>query len=271
MRASERAPLARLKDFGGDQLVRDLVARYLAQTSERVAGARNALGQRDSAALAASAHAVRSSSAQLGARDLVAACESLESAAEAHDLDAAAAALEEVSNVFDALGVWLTELGLGEPESADESSGRAERGPLIDRRATIAVIEDNADNRLLIEAMLGETYRLDEYASGAEALQMMSIDPPALVLLDVSLFGMGGLEVLSRMRGDPGLRRVPVIAVTAHAMAGDRERYLAAGFDGYVPKPIVDERVLIEAIARLLPRQPAGSQHDAWNSRDSSV
>ena len=135
----------------------------------------------------------------------------------------------------------------------------------------IVIIEDNADNRLLIDAILGETYRLDEYASGTEALEMMPINPPALVLLDVSLFGMDGLEVLSRMRRDPVLCDLPVVAVTAHAMAGDRERYLAAGFDGYVPKPIVDERVLIDAIERLLPGPPEGGKRGGRNARESSA
>jgi two-component system, cell cycle response regulator DivK len=270
MRASERAALARLKDLGGDQLVRDLLATYLAQTSERIAGAHNALGQRDSALLAASAHAIRSSSAQLGAQELVTACESLEASAESRDLARAAEALRDVSDAFDALGAWLGELGLRDDGSVNELNRVAEPRPPVGRPLTIAVVEDNADNRLLIDAMIGETYRLDEYASGAEALEMMSINPPALVLLDVSLFGMDGLEVLSRMRRDSVLRDIPVIAVTAHAMTGDRERYLAAGFDGYVPKPIVDERVLIDAIERLLPGGPEGGERDGQNTRDWS-
>jgi HPt (histidine-containing phosphotransfer) domain-containing protein len=117
MRDSERAALARLNDFGGDQLVRELVGLYLDQTSERVAAARNALGQRDGAMLAASAHAIRSSSAQLGAQDLVAACESLEASAESRDLARAADALREVSDAFDAFSAWLSELGVHDHES----------------------------------------------------------------------------------------------------------------------------------------------------------
>ena len=119
----------------------------------------------------------------------------------------------------------------------------------------VAVIEDNADNRLLLDAMLGDRFELDEYATGGEALAAMPTRLPDLVLLDVSLPGMDGLEVLARMRDDAALCDVPVIVVTAHAMAGDRERYLAAGFDGYVPKPIVDERVLIDTIEALLSRR----------------
>ena len=271
MRDSERAALARLNDFGGDQLVRELVGLYLDQTSERIATAHNALGQRDGAMLAASAHAIRSSSAQLGAQDLVSACESLETSAESRDLARAAEALRQVSDAFDAFGAWLAELGVGDRVSVDELNRAADLVPPVDRPVIIAVVEDNADNRLLIDAILGETYRLDEYATGTEALQMMPAHPPALVLLDVSLPGMDGLEVLARMRRDAALRDVPVVAVTAHAMAGDRERYLAAGFDGYVPKPIVDERVLIDAIERLLPDEPEGGKRDRRNSPDSST
>lgn len=73
-----------------------------------------------------------------------------------------------------------------------------------------------------------------------------------MLLLDISLPEMDGTELLARLRaaGEP-LATVPAIALTAHAMSGDRERYLALGFDDYVTKPIVDEGVLIEAIERL--------------------
>ena len=77
-------------------------------------------------------------------------------------------------------------------------------------------------------------------------------DRPALVLLDISLPGMDGTAVLAALRADPELKDLPVIALTAHAMAGDREKYLGLGFDGYLTKPIVDERVLIDGIAQLL-------------------
>lgn len=118
--------------------------------------------------------------------------------------------------------------------------------------ATLAVVEDNSDNRLLLRAILGDAYTLEEYENGANALAGLARNRPDVVLLDISLPGMDGTEVLRRIRADAGLRDLPVIALTAHAMSGDREKFLAAGFDDYVTKPIVDETQLLTAIKRLL-------------------
>lgn len=116
----------------------------------------------------------------------------------------------------------------------------------------LAVVEDNADNRLLLQAILGDQFDLEEYDNGTDALAGISGSKPDLVLLDISLPGMDGNEILKRIRADRVLCRLPVIALTAHAMAGDREKFLAAGFDDYITKPIVDERQLFDAIGRLL-------------------
>lgn len=117
---------------------------------------------------------------------------------------------------------------------------------------TIAVVEDNADNRLLLHALLDGPYLVVEFENGADALAGLRAERPDLVLLDISLPGMDGNEILGHIRADAALRSLPVIALTAHAMSGDREKYLAAGFDDYVTKPIVDETILIEAIERGL-------------------
>lgn len=116
----------------------------------------------------------------------------------------------------------------------------------------IAVVEDNPDNRLLVQAILEDQYRLSEYETGADAVAGLEADRPDLILLDISLPEMDGTEVLTWIRQQESLRNTPVIALTAHAMAGDRERYLRAGFNDYVTKPIVDEAVLTETIARWL-------------------
>jgi two-component system cell cycle response regulator DivK len=116
----------------------------------------------------------------------------------------------------------------------------------------IVVVEDNSDNRLLLQAILSNKYEITDYETGIEALDGMTAHPPDLILLDISLPGMDGTEVLKRMRAAPDLKSLPVIALTAHAMTGDRERFLGAGFDDYVTKPLVDETILLDAITRLL-------------------
>ena len=117
----------------------------------------------------------------------------------------------------------------------------------------IAVVEDNPDNRLLVQALLEDRYLIDEYGTGDEALMGLREQRPDLVLLDISLPGRDGTDVLQDLRKDEALKDLPVIALTAHAMSGDRERFLAAGFDDYITKPIVDENVLLDAIRRHLP------------------
>lgn len=121
--------------------------------------------------------------------------------------------------------------------------------------STIAVVEDNPDNRLLLHALLDGDYDIVEFENGVSALAGLRAAPPDLVLLDISLPGMDGNEILAHIRADAALRSLPVIALTAHAMLGDREKYLATGFDDYVTKPIVDETILVGAIERGLRRR----------------
>jgi CheY-like chemotaxis protein len=116
----------------------------------------------------------------------------------------------------------------------------------------IALVEYNPDNRLLVRAILVDLYEVTEYETGSQALDGLRSERPALVLLDISLPGMDGTEVLRHIRTDDSLADLPVVALTAHAMTGDREKFLSAGFDDYLTKPIVDEEVLIGVIARLL-------------------
>lgn len=116
----------------------------------------------------------------------------------------------------------------------------------------VCVVEDNPDNRLLVRTLLEDMYTIQEYVDGKEALEGMKREKPDLVLLDISLPDMDGPEVLQHMRADVDLQGLPVIALTAHAMGGDREKYLAQGFDEYITKPIIDEDLLFSAIEKLL-------------------
>ena len=119
-------------------------------------------------------------------------------------------------------------------------------------KRTIAVVEDNTDNRLLVQAILEDQYEIVEYESGVSALEAFKDLIPDLVLLDISLPEMDGTAVLRKMKEDPRLASVPVIALTAHTMSGDRERFIGEGFDEYISKPILDDTLLLEAIERGL-------------------
>lgn len=124
---------------------------------------------------------------------------------------------------------------------------------------TIAIVEDNEDNRLLLKGILEDFFRLIEFENGADALAALPAESVDLVLLDISLPEMDGVEVLGKIRAIPALRQIPAIALTAHAMAGDRARFLNAGFDDYVSKPIVDETVLLSAIQKCLAQSKNGA------------
>jgi len=114
----------------------------------------------------------------------------------------------------------------------------------------VAVVDDNADNRLIIRTILEDQYEILEFSSGIEAIEGFRSNKPDVVILDISLPEMDGTEILRRIRDDSQLNDLPVIALTAHAMVGDREKYLAAGFNDYVAKPILDMSVLFSTIRR---------------------
>ena len=117
---------------------------------------------------------------------------------------------------------------------------------------TIALVEDNPDNRMLVATLLEDLYTVREYEDGAEAMEGLVKEIPDLVLLDISLPKMSGQEVLAAIRNNSELKALPVVALTAHAMDGDREEFLAQGFDAYVAKPILDEEDLFRVIRVLL-------------------
>ena len=116
----------------------------------------------------------------------------------------------------------------------------------------VAVVDDNSDNRLIIRTILEDQYEIMEFASGIEAIEGFRKNKPDVVILDISLPEMDGTEILRRIRRDAELKDLPVVALTAHAMVGDREKYLAAGFNDYVAKPILDMSVLFSTIQRWI-------------------
>ena len=118
--------------------------------------------------------------------------------------------------------------------------------------ATILYVEDNFDNRMLVRRVLeAEGYRVVEAEDGTKGLDWLQSDIPDLVLMDINLPEIDGYEVTKRFKQFPHMAGVPVIAMTANVMKGDREKTLAAGCDGYIPKPI-DIDALPEQIIKFL-------------------
>jgi two-component system cell cycle response regulator DivK len=105
--------------------------------------------------------------------------------------------------------------------------------------ALVLVVEDNDMSRKLFRDVLQATgYSTLEVTTGEDAVELAVSHGPALVLMDVQLPGIDGVEALERLRRDERTATTPVLALTAQAMHGDRDRFLAAGFDGYLSKPI---------------------------------
>jgi len=103
----------------------------------------------------------------------------------------------------------------------------------------ILVVEDNEMNmKLFRDVLIATGYRTLEATTGAEAVELAAEHRPDLVLMDIQLPDVDGVHALRRLRADRRTADIPVLAVTAQAMHGDRERFLAAGFDGYVSKPV---------------------------------
>jgi CheY-like chemotaxis protein len=118
----------------------------------------------------------------------------------------------------------------------------------------ILVVEDNEKNMKLFRDVLVATgYRTLEATTGGEALDLATRRAPDLVLMDIRLPDMDGVETLRRLRADRRTASIPVLALTAQAMDGDQERFLGAGFDGYLPKP-VDIVQLVGAVKRCCER-----------------
>lgn len=117
---------------------------------------------------------------------------------------------------------------------------------------TIILIEDNADNRLLTQAILESEYEVICFEDGVSALSGLTSINPDLILLDISLPGMDGLEVLKKIRKIEKYSKIPVVALTAHALPGDKEHFLRQGFNDYITKPIIDDRILFSIIKKWI-------------------
>jgi two-component system, cell cycle response regulator len=115
----------------------------------------------------------------------------------------------------------------------------------------VLVVEDNPTNLELMSYLLKAFgHEAIAASSGAEGLRHARSQPPDIVVCDIQMHGVDGFDVLAGIRADEQLRDVPVVAVTASAMVGDRENALAAGFDGYISKPI-DPETFVQSVIRF--------------------
>jgi two-component system cell cycle response regulator DivK len=120
------------------------------------------------------------------------------------------------------------------------------------QQTTVLCIEDNPANMILVERVVeAEGHKLLKAEDGTEALNLLSGIVPDIILLDINLPGIDGLELARRFKADERLSPVPLIATTAQVLVGDRERCLEAGCDDYLPKPL-DIRRLREVIRQHL-------------------
>lgn len=233
----DEAAMQRLLRIGGKDLVAELIAIFLKNTPVRIQAAMAAATSGRMEQVLVAAHSLKSSCANIGANRMNQIAAEIEKHAQNNANGNIAAMLRELDDAFQKVRVALEQ-----------------RGMEAQHHQRIAVVEDNADNRLLVRAILEGLYDISEYENGAEALADMRIHRPDLVLLDISLPGMDGYAVLAALRAAPDMAKLPVIALTAHAMTGDRSKMLAAGFDDYIAKPIDDENNLLASIDRLLKR-----------------
>ena len=122
----------------------------------------------------------------------------------------------------------------------------------MSHNATILYVEDNIDNRTLVRRILtAEGYTLIEAVNAMQALEILKNTQPNLILMDINMPDMDGYTLTAKIKDIPGLESIPIIALTANVMRGDRERSLEAGCDGYIQKPI-DIDLLSEQLERFL-------------------
>lgn len=128
----------------------------------------------------------------------------------------------------------------------------------MSNKGTILYVEDNQDNRKLVRRVLeADGYAVDEAKNAQEALVYLNTKPPALILMDISMPDMDGYTLTTKIKAMPEFAKLPIIAMTANVIRGDRERSLEAGCDGYIQKPI-DIDTLTQQVERYIKRNTNG-------------
>jgi len=124
----------------------------------------------------------------------------------------------------------------------------------LESKGTILYVEDNIDNRTLVRRiLLSEDYNLLEATNAAECLKVLESTKPDLILMDINMPDMDGYTLTAKIKTTPGFGHIPILALTANVMRGDKEKTLEAGCDGYIQKPL-DIDQLVHEVERFLAR-----------------
>jgi two-component system cell cycle response regulator DivK len=123
-----------------------------------------------------------------------------------------------------------------------------------EEKGTILYVEDNLDNRTLVRRiLLSEDYNLLEAVNATDALEVLKTEKPDLILMDINMPDMDGYTLTAKIKTTPGFESVPILALTANVMRGDKEKVLEAGCDGYIQKPI-DFDEIVREVERFIAR-----------------
>jgi two-component system, cell cycle response regulator DivK len=138
------------------------------------------------------------------------------------------------------------------PDPEANSSTRRVRSPMSDNGKTVLLVEDNEDNRIVYSTILRHFgFSVMEALNGEEGIAKARSERPDLILMDISIPIIDGWEATQVLKHDPLTREIPIIALTAHALASDREKAMEVGCDGYLAKPC-EPRAVVAEVQRFL-------------------
>lgn len=230
----DHAVVDKLRSVGGDALVRRMVRLFLVTSEQAMHRMQAALANAALDVVQAAAHHLYSSAAQLQLTDVA-------------DL---ARQLEEAARAGDAAAASTTLIALG-PTLARRSGALRDLLAVLPQAARIAVIDDSEDVRVLLRLVLERHFDVAEYDSATSALLGMRRLPPDVVIIDVTLPDMSGVDLLEFMRADAVLSAVPAVALTALSRS-DQSYFEEIGFALHIRKPVLDTDALVGAIGALL-------------------
>jgi CheY-like chemotaxis protein len=230
--------IEQLRNTGGDALVRRMLRLFLVTSADAFRRIDTALDSGTLPVVAAAAHHLHASAAQLRFTDIATIAERIANTARAGS----------TASLHDDVAVLSAALGTVVGALHDE----LEKLP---KPARIAVIDDSEDVRVLVRLVLERQYDVAEYATGSAALAALQRFPVELLIIDLNLPDMSGIDLLNFIKADHRLCDIPAIALTA-LTPEEGKSYLDAGFDMHVRKPVLDTDELLAAIGHLLNTEP---------------